>query len=330
MIGPDFSSGVAASLGAIRQHALLTISPSSTAPELAAADDGGYLFRDVPNDEFQGIAAAYYLLEVVQPPASEVAVVYHDDAYGRGLKDAFQADFLGRGGVVLGSPIAFQPGLDSIAEVEAVWDEIAALAPEMVVLITFAGDAMELIQRWDDGGTLPDLEWFFTDGVKTTAFANSRPNALESMRGTAPTHSHGVVFDEFQSAFVAAYDEDVDQEAFLANNYDSVHLLALALARQAAEWPPQPLGGERLRDALTAVATKPGTLVRASEYAQAVRLLEEGQDVDYDGASGPCDFDERGEAIGPYEIWRIVVSGGQAAYEQEQYLEPTDLLPAGM
>ena len=56
-------------------------------------DDGGFLFRNVPDDNIQGIAMAHYLRQVRQPAVDSVAVVFEDTPYGNGLKGAFIGAF---------------------------------------------------------------------------------------------------------------------------------------------------------------------------------------------------------------------------------------------
>jgi branched-chain amino acid transport system substrate-binding protein len=298
MIGPAFSGGSQAAMPAIKANHLVSISGSATAASLVTADDDGYYFMAVPNDNFQAIAMAKYLMEIASPPEDQVTLVYQTDEYGEGLAATFADEYTRRGGSIP-SMATFPPDLATQAAIDALWSQIASFPSPMVVLITFSGDGINIIQKWDDSGELPALRWFFTDGVRDSNFVQSRPTALEGMRGTAPTHANNQVFSDFAAAYQERYGADITQEVFQANYYDAVHLLALSLGAQAAAFPGEPLGGEHLRDA----------------------MVQAG--LDYDGASGPCNFDADGQAIGPIEVWQI--AGG--VYRQDQYFETTDLVP---
>ena len=35
----------------------------------------------------------------------------------------------------------------------------------------------------------------------------------------------------------------------------------------------------------------------------ALELIANGDDINYEGAAGPVDFDENGDVVGPIEIW---------------------------
>jgi neutral amino acid transport system substrate-binding protein len=85
--------------------------------------------------------------------------------------------------------------------------------------------------------------------------------------------------------------------------WDAVYLFASALESQHAAGVAY--GGSDLRDRLTAVSRAPGLILHAGQWRDIIGTLRRGNDVDYDGASGPCDLDANGEAIGPYEVWRV-------------------------
>ena len=54
--------------------------------------------------------------------------------------------------------------------------------------------------------------------------------------------------------------------------------------------------------------TKEGT--KCSTFAECKELLENGEDIDYDGASGSVDFIDAGEpSTGTYEVWSINAEG---------------------
>ena len=49
--------------------------------------------------------------------------------------------------------------------------------------------------------------------------------------------------------------------------------------------------------------------------ARALALIAAGEDINYQGAAGPVDFDENGDVVGPIEIWQVsdgaIVSTGR-------------------
>ena len=78
---------------------------------------------------------------------------------------------------------------------------------------------------------------------------------------------------------------------------------------------------------------------RAGELADALDELSRGRDIDYQGASGNVDFDELGNVISPYEIWRYdppgtttecpnavsELSGGLGAFCRFRIISPEEI-----
>ena len=62
-----------------------------------------------------------------------------------------------------------------------------------------------------------------------------------------------------------------------------------------------------IRDALRDVANPPGEVVGpgVDGIKRALELIAAGQDINYEGAAGPVDFDENGDVVGPIEIWKV-------------------------
>ena len=58
------------------------------------------------------------------------------------------------------------------------------------------------------------------------------------------------------------------------------------------------------------VANPPGEVVYPGEFSKARRLLFAGKDINYEGASGPCDLDETNNVkTTPYLVWGVDAIG---------------------
>ena len=92
-----------------------TISPSATAPALTDASDGDFLFRAALADSAQGPVLARVTLE---QGFTNVGLIYRNDAWGRGLADAFKDAWTGEIRVVAVEPeeTAFLTQLQQTAE----------------------------------------------------------------------------------------------------------------------------------------------------------------------------------------------------------------------
>ena len=91
--------------------------------------------------------------------------------------------------------------------------------------------------------------------------------------------------------------------------YDMINLVALAI--EAAK----DASGAGIDSKLKKISGPPGTVV--SSFAEGAKLLRSGQDINYNGASGPIDFDQNGN---------IVKSNFRVAEVRDGKIVPTGML----
>jgi branched-chain amino acid transport system substrate-binding protein len=325
VVGPATSGEVEMSYPVARDNEVPIISPSSTAPSLSATSivDDGYMFRNVPDDNIQGVAMAYFLKERRSTPITNVTVLFEDTPYGNGLKNAFKGAFEDATHAV-DEEIGFAQNIT----VEAAATAVAEInqGTTMVVMIALEQDGVKLTAAWDNNGspTVAGLQWFMTDGARSSGFLDAAPNSLYGMCGTAPTFpTDGVAYTALKDAFETAYpDTTVEDQVFAPNVWDAFHILAAAMVQQAHDYPNESLGGPHLRDAITTVA-RDGQVKTADQWRDIISAIRGGNDVDYDGAAGPNDFDPIGQAVGPYEVWCIESDG--STFRQELFLDASDI-----
>ncbi|MDH3664398.1 MAG: amino acid ABC transporter substrate-binding protein, partial [Alphaproteobacteria bacterium] len=97
--------------------------------------------------------------------------------------------------------------------------------------------------------------------------------------------------EKFKSAFEAAYETTKDK-IFIEQSYDAAFLLALAVEQAGSA------DRTAIRDALRAVASPPGEVIEAGEWAKAKELIAAGADINYEGVGGSLDFDDAGDVTG--------------------------------
>jgi ABC-type branched-subunit amino acid transport system substrate-binding protein len=331
VVGPATSGAVTNCYPIAKEKMTPIVSPSSTAPSLGLpeTDDGGYMFRNVPSDNIQGIAMAYYLTQKASPPVTQVAIVHEVGPYGEGLRDAFKAAFEANGGTIIGI-VSFTQNEPSDATTgdaasQAVIDDLEALgAVPMTMMVALEQDGLAIAKKWDAVSTLTEMEWFLTDGSRSTGFLQDLPASMAGSKGTAPAWPiTGDAYGYMTESYNERNDDDIAEQVFAPNVWDAFHLLAAALTAQSVEG--EAFGGAGLKDALTTVS-RDGQTFYAGQWVNLTAAIKSGADVDYDGAAGPNNFDDYGETIGPYEVWEIVDDGaGGYTFEQILFLEATDL-----
>lgn len=132
----------------------------------------------------------------------------------------------------------------------------------------------------------------------------------ESINGQDGT-SH-VLLDNGASGdtFARAYKEltALDPGFLDSNTFDAAVALELATFAAAHALPdPTQVTGAQVRDALRTINDPAGTLIRTGpdEMAKAFDLLAEGKPINFEGASGPVDFDANGNVRGRIAHWQV-------------------------
>ena len=116
------------------------------------------------------------------------------------------------------------------------------------------------------------------------------------MEGGTPTTGAGPIFNaEYQKLFHSA--------PLAGANYAYDGVIDMALAMDAAKGT----SNTDITRGLPLASNPPGTMVFT--YAAGVAALKKGQKINYDGASGPMDFDKYHNVSGPWNVVKASPSG---------------------
>lgn len=293
------SSGVTLAASSVTiPNQVVHISPASTSPAIADLKDNGFVFRTVVSDAFQGVVLAGLAVDL---DYETVSVIYVNNAYGKGLALVFKANFEARGWEV-----------PDMVPYEA---EKPSYRSEMEQLIRGNPDAIEFIAYPVDGNKqlVEAIElgyegkFLFCDGMKgEPVAAGPASKFIEGSFGTAA----GAMEIPVAAQFTADFNERFEPSTVPYNReaYDAAVLIALAMWRTGPVFfeLSRAEQGAAIRDSLTAVANSPGEEVTYGELEKAFDLLTEGKEVNYQGVSGPVEFDKNGDmSVGAMEIWVI-------------------------
>ena len=267
-----------------------TVSFSATSPDLTGVADHDYLFRTALSDVSQGPVLARVTRE---RGFDNVGLLYVDDPWGRGLAGAFEASWDGR--------VEAIPVDRSQTEFLSALRESAGRGAQALVVIASGSAALSMVRVAIDNGLYDNF--VFSDGAKQVNLVRSLGGArLGNMYGTGPASAlESTGSAAWEAAWVAEYGA-LPVLAYVKEAYDAT--IALAFAAQAAGRPD----GAAIRDRLRAVAGSPGTVVIAGPtgVAEGLRILADGGEIDYEGASSSVDWDQNGDLRrGHIGIWRF-------------------------
>ena len=278
---------------------VLLISPASTSDEITGLDDDGLINRTAPPDSFQGPTLSEFLVEKALKGAKgkTINIGARNDAYGTGLADTFSAAWEEAGGKI-GERVDYDiklPNYDTEAE------QLVSGNPDGLVIVDFpetynkVGPAL-VRAGFDPGKT------FVTDGLISSDLAESAgEDAVNGLRGTAPGVPDGDPSEEaFDKLYTAAAPKDVDRQTFDAQNFDAVVLCYLAaVAAGSTE-------GADMAAEVQDISAPGGTKYTFEQLPEAVEALQNGDDIDYQGASGPIDMNDSGDATsGVYDLYEF-------------------------
>ncbi len=292
IMGADCSGATGAILANVAMpNGVVIISPASTSPALTEAQDNGMFFRTVPSDARQGQILADVLIE---RGFKRAAITYTNNDYGKGLSESISAAFRAAGGEVTAASAHVDGKADYSAEVGA----LAAAGGDVLVVAGYVDQGGSgMIRAALDSGAFDTFA--MSDGMIGSALEKNFGSEIDGSIGTVPG-SEGADPKAVIDA-VAARGFDTNGP-YIGESYDAAALILLAM--QAANSKDAKDYAAKVME----VANAPGEPIRAGELGKALRILKEGGDIDYIGATA-IELIEPGEAAGGYR--EIEVKGGR-------------------
>jgi ABC-type branched-subunit amino acid transport system substrate-binding protein len=300
-VDAHIAAGVSAIVGAASSGVSLTVidkittagivhfSPANTSPDLTTYADDGFYFRSAPPDTFQGAVLGQLMAQDVsgqEAGGSGNAVFMNlDDAYGNGLAKYAIAAFSGTSTNIVYNPQA--------AEFSADVAKAKAANPDAIAIIGFDETTKVLAELIKQGLGPNKVMTYLVDGnLSSQAYKDLPAGIMKGVKATLP----GVLASEDLKTRLLEVDPALTDFSYAPESYDAVVLIALAAEQGGAT------DGTTIRDNLQAVSAG-GT--KCYTFAECKALIADGEDIDYDGVSGPIEFDSYGDpsvaTMGIYE-----------------------------
>jgi len=273
------------------------ISPASTSAQITTLEDEGFVFRTAPSDNLQGETLADIVEQELGGANKTISVAGRNDAYGQGLANSFRRAWEAKGGRLSGGPVLYDPEQPSYKS-EA--ERIVAGKPDGYVIVDFPDTYARMGAALERTGSFDAGKLFVTDGLAGEELPESIPaEALDGARGTRPgTPEEGEVPRAFERLYSQSDLPPKGRQTFDAQNFDATMLCFLAAVAAGSK------EGEAIQGRMRDVSAPPGRAVSFEDLGEAVKALREGQDIDYQGASGPIDLDGQGDpTAATYEVF---------------------------
>jgi branched-chain amino acid transport system substrate-binding protein len=293
LVGPLCSGEtIAAANSAAIPGGVIIVSPAATSPALSTIEDNDLLFRTTPSDAYSGEVLAKLLKDKGH---DNIAITYVNNDYGKGFAEALKGSFEALGGTVA----ANEAHEDGKADYRAEIGSLASSGAEMLVVLAYVdGSGQTIVRQALESGDFSQFaggDGMIGDSLVAAIGEGRLDGFIGTKIGRSETPGTGMYAELARAA-------GLDPEAsFAPQAYDAAFLLALAIEKHGSD------SREGLNVALRAVATAPGEPIYPGEWEKAKRLIAEGQDINYEGASGSQEFDENGDV--PGVIIEMVVDG---------------------
>ena len=308
VVGAFGSSVSQAMVDSARRNKVMLISPGSTSPEFTKRAQNGdfkngdtqYWARTPPSDTYQAPALAQLAKD---KGFNRVSTVVINNDYGRGFEKEFVQAFKKLGGTVINEakPTRYDPKATTL-------DTEAAAAfsdnPEAVIGVLYADTGALLLKAAYEQGLMEGVQVMLTDGVYSDTFANEvgkTPDGqliIAGAIGTIPG-ADGDALEALKKLWQSK--QQVNPPAYAPQAWDAAALLVLGAAAAKSN------DGEAIASQIRAVAGDPGQEV--TDVCEGIRLLDQGQAINYQGASGNVDIDEYGDVVGVYDVWSVDQDG---------------------
>ena len=286
----------------------------------------GLVFRTTATGNSWGAQGARYT-RATYPTLTRAAIIYRDDDFGQPNRDGWVAQFGALSGTVL-AQAGHVGAAGTVALFRSQLITITANNPSIIVGSIAGARLGSLMQAyvalrddptlWPTGTTKPanfnTLKFVWTSTLTGVNYSTAGLSAVAALVNqndfvqpawdpTSPT------FQRWLPLFQAyAPTAPPPASGFPMGAYDAGMVMALAITA-AGTTEPSAVAGQ-----IKNVANPPGTVICPGQWQKAFRLLAKGKDINYEGALGPVDLDERGNATGlTFGIFRVLAGGATSA-----------------
>ncbi|MBD2532200.1 ABC transporter substrate-binding protein [Nostoc flagelliforme FACHB-838] len=299
VVGSFASSVSSAAVSIATPNKVMLVSPGSTSPvfteKAQKGDYKGFWARTAPPDTYQALALAQLARK---KGFQRVSTVVINNDYGVGFEKAFVQTFEKLGGTIVNKdkPVRYDPKAQTF-DTEAA----AAFAgkPDAVLAVLYAETGSLFLKAAYQQGVTKGVQILLTDGVKSPTFPEQVGKdgdkfILTGAIGTVPG-SNGKALEAFNKLWK-------DKKGGAPGEYAPQAWDAAALLTLAAQAAKENTGvgiASKIREVSN------GTGTEVTDVCEGLKLLKNGQKINYQGASGNVDVDANGDVVGVYDVWTV-------------------------
>lgn len=294
------SSAVSTALAEkVPDDSVMQVSNASTSPVLADLGYNPYrekyFARTVPNDGQQSVVIAKIIDDHIE--AETAALLHSANAYGESLAAKAKTLFLGETLQVIGYDTKTQ-------DYTSVLDKLHEGEPDAIGFIGSPENGGTILTQWAENGYPSEAtDWVLSEGLYSQEFLTNNKSIVEGMYLTISNPPNGPGLDAFKQKFSKA------DTPFAPNAYDALLLQALAI-QKAGE-----ASGQAISKNIRLVSRGKGKTITVNEFKKAATELRDGNQINYQGASGPVDLTRKLEPLITFTIAQVKSDGSTKQLE---------------
>ena len=270
-----WASAVTAAVAPLCWESKTFIMTVSGADSISLLPHQGFLVRTQPTSKLQATAHATYIAGMGK---RKIGILGIQAPFALATKEHLDNHMKTVGGSVVSHVIYEKDKPSYRSEV----DQVMAAKPDFLYLNGYAPDTVVVLRDlWKAGVDLP--KFCQTYAVPQATLDANPPEVSEGILTGTPSA------DVDSSAYKLAADrlglQEVDGFQAQATDWASLAVLTIAKAGQAT--------GAAMKDNIRKISQGSGQKVYSA--IEGLKLIGEGKDINYEGASGPCDFNEIGD-----------------------------------
>jgi branched-chain amino acid transport system substrate-binding protein len=286
-----YASAVTSAVAPLCWEAKVSLFTASGADSITALPHQGYIFRTQPTTLLQGTRVAQFALEL---GAKSVFFMGPQTPFAQSYMDVISATVSNAGGAAGG--LIYE---DKKASYRSEVDRALKSNPDAIIFGGYVPDTAVVMRDLFRAG-YEKRRIGFSFGVNQKLVESAPADLLE---GTYSLVGSAAVSSQAYKRLASKLKQDA-VDAYTCQVYDHINLVALALGAAAGNNP----AGATLRDSVRGISQDPSGKV-VDSAVDGLKLLASGSKVNYDGASGPCEFSENGDVKGVFFRYEQIKGG---------------------
>lgn len=263
----------------------------SGAPSITGPEYRELVFRTYPIDTMHGVAMARF---AKQKGYHKIFLMVLNNPYALATRSSFEAEWKKLGMSPPPKSLVYNPGATSYsAEVE----QALRGKPDLLIVLGYTPDSSIIAKEWFAENVPTHVMgpgFAFTDAF----VKNVGARVVEGFFAVDGIPAIGEpAFEAFAKKFTKATGASLAENYWSAQVHDQVNLLALAIEAGKSTV------GKTVAQQIMLVANPPGEEVH--DFASGAAALRKGQKINYEGASGPCDFTATHDVLANFAVWEF-------------------------